>query len=194
MGWADIPGWTDGHIEAIYAEVIAGAEQGDILVEVGVAYGRSLMMLAELAIKARKRVRIIGADIWAEEATPYGGEEHRGLHLKAGSYYEAAVLSMLEASPEAYANVTLLRLASVAVAAKFAAADPPMRPAFVFIDGDHSYEAVLSDVRAWAPLVKSGGLIAGHDCTPSYPGVERAVREHFGNFEHVGSCWKVRVP
>jgi predicted O-methyltransferase YrrM len=34
---------------------------------------------------------------------------------------------------------------------------------FVFIDGDHSIKAVLSDLDLYAPKVKKGGLLAGHD-------------------------------
>ena len=34
---------------------------------------------------------------------------------------------------------------------------------FVFIDGDHSYDAVLADLRAWEPKVKEDGLLFGHD-------------------------------
>ena len=34
---------------------------------------------------------------------------------------------------------------------------------FVFIDGDHSYEAALFDMTTYWPKVKSGGLFAGHD-------------------------------
>jgi len=33
----------------------------------------------------------------------------------------------------------------------------------VFIDGDHSYDGVTTDIRAWVPKVKSGGLILFHD-------------------------------
>jgi predicted O-methyltransferase YrrM len=34
---------------------------------------------------------------------------------------------------------------------------------YIFIDGDHSYEAVLRDVRAYWSKVKVGGLFTGHD-------------------------------
>jgi predicted O-methyltransferase YrrM len=34
---------------------------------------------------------------------------------------------------------------------------------FVFIDGDHSYEATLADIEAWVPKVRPGGIICGHD-------------------------------
>ena len=33
----------------------------------------------------------------------------------------------------------------------------------VFIDGDHSYEAVREDLAAWEAKLVPGGIIAGHD-------------------------------
>jgi predicted O-methyltransferase YrrM len=34
----------------------------------------------------------------------------------------------------------------------------------VFIDGDHSYEAVSRDIALWRPKVAQGGVLCGHDC------------------------------
>ena len=34
---------------------------------------------------------------------------------------------------------------------------------FVFIDGSHLYGAVLADLEAWAPKVRPGGVVGGHD-------------------------------
>jgi predicted O-methyltransferase YrrM len=34
---------------------------------------------------------------------------------------------------------------------------------FVFIDGNHSYEYVIDDIREWSKKVKKGGIVAGHD-------------------------------
>ena len=34
---------------------------------------------------------------------------------------------------------------------------------FVYLDGDHSREAVEADVAAWWPKIKEGGVLAGHD-------------------------------
>lgn len=52
----------------------------------------------------------------------------------------------------------------------------------VYIDGDHSYEAVLLDLKLWYPKVKKGGFISGHDWdkktmneTGEPVGVSRAV-------------------
>lgn len=48
-------------------------------------------------------------------------------------------------------------------------------PDFVFIDGDHRYASVKRDIQAWYPLIKEGGIIAGHDS--GFADVDRAVRE-----------------
>ena len=34
---------------------------------------------------------------------------------------------------------------------------------FIYIDGNHKYEEVLSDLENWVPKVKNGGWITGHD-------------------------------
>jgi hypothetical protein len=49
---------------------------------------------------------------------------------------------------------------------------------FVFIDGDHSYEAVKADIDAWLPKVKPKGYIIGHDI--HFDTVKSAVTEKFG--------------
>jgi len=39
---------------------------------------------------------------------------------------------------------------------------------FVYIDANHTYEAVREDINNWYRKVKSGGLIMGHDYLPDY--------------------------
>lgn len=52
----------------------------------------------------------------------------------------------------------------------------------VYIDADHSYEAVRADLAAWVTFVRQGGWIAGHDYdNPEFPGVKRAVDEQFNH-------------
>ncbi len=38
-----------------------------------------------------------------------------------------------------------------------------LRPDLIFLDGDHSAEGIKTDVEAWLPLLKEGGLLCGHD-------------------------------
>lgn len=61
---------------------------------------------------------------------------------------------------------------------------------FVYIDGNHTYEHVIADVRNWLPKVKEGGVIGGHDYT--YPSVRRAVDRHFEPDIVVNSSWLKR--
>src|SRR3954454_4695820 len=52
---------------------------------------------------------------------------------------------------------------------------------WVYIDGDHSYEGVLADLRAFTPKVKRGGLVTGDDYGRKGwwgPGVKKAVDQH----------------
>jgi hypothetical protein len=56
-------------------------------------------------------------------------------------------------------RVKVLRMDSVDAAATFA--DKSL--AFVYLDGDHSFEGFRRDLAAWWPKVQSGGIIAGHD-------------------------------
>lgn len=60
---------------------------------------------------------------------------------------------------------------------------------FVYLDGDHRYEAVKADIEAWFPKLKPGGILAGLDwmCPGEYdrpdnwgPGIQRAVAEFAG--------------
>lgn len=63
---------------------------------------------------------------------------------------------------------------------------------FVFLDGDHRYEAVKAEIE----LVKSAGVkvIAGHDYDNALFGVTRAVEETLGKPDEVaGMCWLKRL-
>ncbi len=57
---------------------------------------------------------------------------------------------------------------------------------FIFIDGDHAYEAVLKDFEDWFPLIEPNGIISFHDSAPvtsipgafaGWPGPTRLVAE-----------------
>jgi len=65
---------------------------------------------------------------------------------------------------------------------------------FVFIDGNHAYEYIVADIKAWLPKIKLGGLLSGHDYkvkghNRSF-GVTRAVNEIFKeDFEFKRFVW-----
>lgn len=89
----------------------------------------------------------------------------------------------------------------------------------VFVDGDHSYAAVLADIQAAGGLIKDGGVLCGDDLERQsfeidqayartqiesdyirdprsgheyHPGVTLAVGELFGEVSQVAGCWAVR--
>lgn len=74
---------------------------------------------------------------------------------------------------------------------------PPATYDFVFIDADHSYEGCKADIEAWAPLVKPGGWLGGHDYERTGRfGVQRAVDEYIASNNLAvefgeNSCWFV---
>lgn len=59
----------------------------------------------------------------------------------------------------------------------------------VFIDADHTYEAVKRDIANWMPKVRKGGILAGHDYIHTWPGVIQAVNESISGFSTMEQCW-----
>jgi len=113
-----------------------------------------------------------GAEIGVDRATfsEYMFQNIPNLHLlgvdpwywklRGESRYQSTIKKM-----EPY-NMTVIRKQS-----HIAAVDIPDESLdFVYIDGDHTFDFVMRDLINWAPKVKMGGVIAGHD----YYGFTRA--------------------
>jgi predicted O-methyltransferase YrrM len=69
---------------------------------------------------------------------------------------------------------------------------PPASVDMVFIDGDHSEQAVLNDITIALGILRPGGVLSGHDYDPRDLGVVRAVNHVFGGGEKAGlhaSIW-----
>lgn len=65
----------------------------------------------------------------------------------------------------------------------------------VYIDANHAYDAVKSDIETWLPKVKKGGIIAGHDYGNRWDGVMLAVNDKFGKPNRIfeDTSWLVFV-
>ena len=155
--------------------------------EVGVWKG----FTAEKLLAQRPELFLYMVDRWhREDLWPKGVEEpeyHRQMRYKA----EAEKRTRF-----ALFRRDILHMDSVAAAAKIEDASLD----FVFVDAEHTYEDCSSDLRAWAPKVKPGGLLSGHDYDhPSFPDVRRAVdeaaAEHSWTLEVADHwVWFVRLP
>jgi hypothetical protein len=57
----------------------------------------------------------------------------------------------------------------------------------VFVDGDHSYQGVCDDIKAWGQKCR---ILCGHDYLQKFPGVVQAVTELIPHFTiHSESIW-----
>jgi hypothetical protein len=84
---------------------------------------------------------------------------------RMAKYYEQAVARL------AKYDVTIIRRSSVEAVTWFE--DGQLD--FVFIDGDHRFDAVMMDLLLYVPKVRSGGLIMLHDYHGECRGVMLAV-------------------
>ena len=158
----EIAGWFD--FEDIYREVVRTFPSGSKFVEVGVYKGKSSFFLGVEIVNSKKDIFCYCVDryTWDEDAT------YKGYLTK---FNEQIGLRGLEGVLFPQCGY------SVEVANRF----PDESFDFIFIDADHEYESVLSDLCAWFPKLKPGGIIAGHDWSPEFLGVEKAVKEFFAD-------------
>lgn len=197
MAWNDIPGWTD--FEWLYDEAIETAPRSSTLVEIGVAFGRSLAYLARRAIDAKRHdLRIIGVDPWQDDWKPDGwtedqrptwGGEHAAWARAQGGPFSAFVVAMREHAPEELERVHAWRMTSRDAADLLMGSGPEPSASvhLAFIDADHKYEPVREDIRLWEKAI----VLAGHDYHASdFPGVVRAVDELVPNRVVRGTTWR----
>lgn len=187
MNWIDVPGfWTQCDWQD-YEHLINWLPQNGFLIEIGSFRGRSLASVAE-TIK-RKNLTVWAVDIFDKVISP--------------EYVEPSVYAQREDMFEDFKDsINLFGLDSyvtpmpmTSIDGSIACAANGKSPDMVFIDADHSYEAVIKDIESWTPLVKDGGIISGHDYdhnNNSWKGVYRAVHEKFGQPYFGCHIWSVR--
>jgi hypothetical protein len=186
-----LPGWAA--FTPTYDRYLDTAKSGDIVVEVGVCFGKSVAYLAKGARARGLDITIYAVDPWGEWAdTAHGGTSWPWPELRVAGPFTTFCDQMLKHAPQDLEAIRVLRLRSVQAARVF----DDSSLAMVMIDGGHSYEDVRDDIAAWLPKVRSGGLLAGDDFAPDFLGVVRAVKERFGEggFEAEGTTWRHRVP
>lgn len=65
----------------------------------------------------------------------------------------------------------------------------------IYIDGNHAYEYVVSDIKLSLQKIKKSGIICGHDYNDVSAGVVCAVNEMFGKPDKIfsDSSWMVKL-
>lgn len=164
--YTDIPGQFD--FPRFYSHAVEKFNDG-IFVEVGAWFGRSTAYLAQTIIDSRKSINFYVVDTWR------GSVNERGLLQTAAEYGGSVYQKFLENMEAAgvLGVITPMEMLSVDAAAEFEDNSISM----VFLDAEHTYEAVRTDILAWQPKVRPGGILAGHDYSLAWPGVKQAVDE-----------------
>jgi hypothetical protein len=180
------------HAQVVF-ELLRSAE-GPMLkgVEVGVFHGVTAANLLALM----PDLELYGVDPWAPY--PADTEQSRPDHVQQLGDTKTLYWGLPIALRHLAVNASRwhpIRLPSVNAARCFDDGELD----FVFIDGEHSYEAVKADIEAWWPKIRTGGVLVGHDYDPErFPGVCRAVDE-FAESNQAGiirpghSVWAITI-
>jgi hypothetical protein len=158
----------------IYDRFIATAPRDAVVVEVGVALGKSISYIARKCIDAgRDDIRIVAVDPWV--GTARNGEQQASGPPSLDGDFELFKRTMLEHAPDELKRIEIMRRPSVVAAHYF----PKRSIDLVVLDAAHDYASVRDDITAWLPNVKPDGMIGGDDYMPEYQGVIDAVLEAF---------------
>lgn len=95
----------------------------------------------------------VGVDLWGHQ--PFYDDGANVADAEQEQFY-ADTKNVLEKHKGRW---RLLRQDSERAAASF----PDGHFDFVYLDARHDYRSVQDDIRAWAPKVRPGGILAGHD-------------------------------
>lgn len=163
-------------------DFVATLPPGFVMAEIGCYAGESTTIFLTRA------GHITAIDPWEdydEDNRPYGELEH----ICDSHLVEAAFDKVVD---EAHGRITKIKGRSTEIAQTFADGTFDV----VYIDANHEYPHVLTDVTAWKPKVKPGGILAGHDYDGSHLGVTRAIEEVLLGPPHAifpDSTWAHRI-
>ena len=192
----DFQGWGSAHP---YLARAVHEVRPTVVLEMGVWKGGSVITLAEELKVLQLDAVVIAVDTWL------GSSEHRtrgryfgDLKIEAGypTIYRTFAANIRAKGLENY--VVPLPLDSLSAAELIA--EKNIAVDVLHIDGGHSYESVLADLRVWWPVLRPGGILIGDDYhptgSPHWPGVRRAFHEFFDTteIENVPTKCYVRKP
>lgn len=181
--YLNVPGWFDDAFREFYADVLGTLGPGSRVCEVGAWLGRST---AFLAVEAKPGTEIYVVDTW--DGSPDEPEHMENIRGHGEPLYQRFLTNMARGG--VLGRLCPIRMESTRAAGLF----PDGYFDLVFIDAQHSYEAVKADVLTWRPKVKAGGILAGHDYGRGHPGVMAAVDELCPARRVRGTVWSVTTP
>lgn len=159
----DLQGWTDyaPFYESVAKHCALDADPA-VFVEVGVWKGAGVAALCEALIKAGRRDRsiVVAVDTWSETGHPDANSVENAWYRRLGDKDRTIWQTFRDNMKELgyWSMIRPLWMPSAAAARSWP--ESLAKPNLVFIDGDHSREAVLRDIEEWR---KISPMLAGHD-------------------------------
>lgn len=132
-------------------------QKPEIVVEIGVWGGKSLIPMAS-AVSANRKGVVYGIDPWSNEESLVGVTSDANKSYWSLANHEAVLQSLIQKIGE-FGLMPWVRL----IRATSEKAPPISDIDLLHIDGNHSDETSYLDVTKWGPLVKRGGFIVFDD-------------------------------
>lgn len=162
--FTSVAAYREDQMEELYNQAMSLKPKSTI-VEIGVEYGRSSFLLAQVA--KQKDLNLFLIDNFEQD----NGEEAKACVEKWRLDYD------------------LIPVARLIVNSSLDATLPVKKIDMLHIDGDHTAEGVRNDMFTWIPMVKKGGVVCfhdyGHDSLPEvYPTVNKYAKELKIKYSH----------
>lgn len=141
--YLSIFGWF--HATTLFREMVRRAKSGAKFLEIGAFKGQSAAFMGVEIENSGKEISFYSVDNFSLIHKKYGEKTSDDMY--------AAFLKNIQPVSR---HVIPMRMSSLEAVTHFA--DESLD--FVYIDGDHRYDAVMADIAAWLPKVKTGGILA----------------------------------
>ncbi len=146
----------------LYSSFVNRLKNNSIIVEVGTWKGKSAAYIGVEILNSKKNITLYCVDTWL--GNPLNGQVD-------GSETDSLYNLFLSNIQPVKDIIIPIRKTSTEAVKQFNNESIDV----VFIDADHSYEAVKNDIKLWEPKVKKSGILAGHDY--HHYDVKQAVNE-----------------
>jgi hypothetical protein len=129
--------------------------------------------------------KLYAVDTWLGSSTQQPGREHYEPFLK--EMYQLFLSNMIHL--ELTDVVVPIRMRSLEAAKAL-----NVTPDLIYIDGEHTYDAVYEDMTAWYPFVQKRGILCGDDWT--WESVKKAVvrfaEDHQLKIAYLDNFWLIQ--
>lgn len=179
----EIEGWFS--YSKVYDYFVENATDGMKIVEIGTWFGKSTKYLLD-------KIKSSGKKLTVEVIDTFKGTSNEQVHTNIVKNYDNDIYQNFYDNIELNEDIIIHKNYSSDSSELFETNSIN----FLMIDGDHSYEAVTSDIKNYFYKVKQGGIIAGDDYNV-FDGTTKAVNDYFlGAHTLFGNNWNwfYRIP